>query len=610
MRRGGHTAISRNGSNAMTKKSTRRAQSVVPFGVGAMVEFEGETLMAAGLDEWPVDAQRIRDDRLAALLAKDHFRVPPGEMEEGWGNTSSPMPYVRFPQWHFCPRCRVLRRLGLFDRTVPSCGNLTSSAKRESTRPCGALPAFRRPKLVPLQFVAVCEHGHLEDFPWNSWAHSEVSGLIDREITCDAAELYLQPTRWSGLAGLHLSCSACGKGRSMIGSVAKSGLRGFECQGAMPWLGRTANDADAERSGHKCARAMQGMHRGASNIYFPTAISSILLPTYSTKLMRLLESKEVRESLEEARGDDGTIPASAFRMIARLKGVDATQLEDAYQATTREVESCPTEFDGYQTEFRWPEYRSLQETRIGADELLTSRTANIEEYGTRVRDHFAKVVFVERLTETRALTGFSRIYPSTGGPALSRRRTDWLPAFRVHGEGIFVLLDADRVVALGEKSGSRALKVLARAGHNIRLPLPPTASLILIHTLAHLLIKRISYEAGYGASSIRERIYATDRDTEWQMHGLLLYTAAGDADGTLGGLVHLARPGSLDRVLESALEDARWCASDPVCMESKGQGRDSLNLAACHACSLLPETSCELQNRLLDRRLLLDYFGM
>ena len=36
---------------------------------------------------------------------------------------------------------------------------------------------------------------------------------------------------------------------------------------------------------------------------------------------------------------------------------------------------------------------------------------------------------------------------------------------------------------------------------------------------------------------------------------------------------------------------------------AKGQGPDSCNLAACHGCALLPETSCEEFNRFLDRGL-------
>ena len=97
---------------------------------------------------------------------------------------------------------------------------------------------------------------------------------------------------------------------------------------------------------------------------------------------------------------------------------------------------------------------------------------------------------------------------------------------------------------------------------------------------------------------------------------LTAFLGIGDSDGeiagdrTLGGLVGLGRPGSLERAMAGALEDARWCASDSICIESKGQGPDSLNLAACHACALLPETSCEFQNRVLDRGAVKQFFEM
>ena len=42
-------------------------------------------------------------------------------------------------------------------------------------------------------------------------------------------------------------------------------------------------------------------------------------------------------------------------------------------------------------------------------------------------------------------------------------------------------------------------------------------------------------------------------------------------------------------------------SNDPICIESTGQGFRGLSLAACHACTLLPETSCESANCLLDR---------
>jgi hypothetical protein len=66
--------------------------------------------------------------------------------------------------------------------------------------------------------------------------------------------------------------------------------------------------------------------------------------------------------------------------------------------------------------------------------------------------------------------------------------------------------------------------------------------------------------------------------------------------------------GEADRLFQTlikALQNAEWCSSDPLCRESKGQGLGAMNLAACHACALLPETSCVHSNRLLDRALLL-----
>ena len=88
------------------------------------------------------------------------------------------------------------------------------------------------------------------------------------------------------------------------------------------------------------------------------------------------------------------------------------------------------------------------------------------------------------------------------------------------------------------------------------------------------------------------------------MNGVLIYTASGDAEGTLGGLVSQAQVGRLQRLFIDALRRSQWCSNDPVCMESPGRGLDTSNMAACHACVLLPETSCEEGNRLLDRGLM------
>ncbi len=89
------------------------------------------------------------------------------------------------------------------------------------------------------------------------------------------------------------------------------------------------------------------------------------------------------------------------------------------------------------------------------------------------------------------------------------------------------------------------------------------------------------------------------------MAGVLLYTAAPDSEGTLGGLVALGEPAELGFHLRGAIGDAALCASDPLCAEhDPDQDGVTLHAAACHACLFAPETSCERGNRYLDRAVL------
>ena len=118
-------------------------------------------------------------------------------------------------------------------------------------------------------------------------------------------------------------------------------------------------------------------------------------------------------------------------------------------------------------------------------------------------------------------------------------------------------------------------------------------------------MNELIYESGYSSASLRERLYVSTEKNA--MAGLLIYTAAGDSEGTLGGLVRMGRADNFDRVVQSALNKASWCSADPVCMEiggEQGQGPDNANLSACHNCALVPETACEQFNRFLDRGLL------
>ena len=124
---------------------------------------------------------------------------------------------------------------------------------------------------------------------------------------------------------------------------------------------------------------------------------------------------------------------------------------------------------------------------------------------------------------------------------------------------------------------------------------------MLLHSFAHALIRELALECGYTASSIRERIYAASGADAEPMAGVLLYTAAPDSEGTLGGLVSLGEPDQFGPLLRQALERAQLCSSDPLCSEHDPRSDNSVHAAACHACQFASETSCERGNRYLDR---------
>ena len=583
----------------MAERTTRRAQSVVPFGVGAIVEFEDEALMAAGLDIWTEVGPRLNDERLAALLGVKDFREPPPKPEkEEQIPQADWLPYVRFPQWHFCSRCRYLKKAELHAQRRPICDNAHQSPYlRKGQKPCATQPERKRLRMVPLRFLVACPAGHIEDFPWQEWAHAEKGQPLIRGHGCDDPILYFYPSKIGGLAGLFVSCEKCQTRRSLMGTTGPNGLLGFSCEGHRPWLG----EGGKEVCKMPPSQSMFVLQRGASNIYFPIVASSILIPPFSSRVH--VVAKKWEATLMSSRTNGG-LSRDTFEVIARQESVDVEQLIAAVQGDT------PARFsDMDETEFRNAEYAALQQERRDDDDLLMCRPQNMDNYGMPVRGLLASVSLVEKLAETRALTGFNRIDPGAAEPAaLSLKRQSWLPAFRVLGEGIFLQLDISRLEKAADEQRSRLAALLRRIEATGRCRLEVSEELILIHSLAHALIKRLSWEAGYGTSSIRERIYSS-RSSRHRMAGMLLYTAAGDADGTLGGLVQLGKAKTFERVMAGALRDAWWCASDPICRDSMGQGPESLNLAACHACMLLPETSCELQNRYLDRRAMIETFA-
>jgi hypothetical protein len=188
-------------------------------------------------------------------------------------------------------------------------------------------------------------------------------------------------------------------------------------------------------------------------------------------------------------------------------------------------------------------------------------------------------------------------------------RPKWVPAAEMRGEGIFLRLREDLVGAWEERveehehlDALRQAYVRFRRNRGQDASGWPPARYWALHTLSHLLIRQLSLDCGYSSASLTERIYFGA--PEAPAAGILIYTAASDSEGTLGGLVAQGETGRLESLFEHALQGARWCSSDPLCAErSPTEPEEFIHGAACHACLFLSETTCERGNRFLDRSL-------
>ena len=316
---------------------------------------------------------------------------------------------------------------------------------------------------------------------------------------------------------------------------------------------------------------------------------------------------------------------SARNPLARKAAVN--QLAGEYRCTPDEIEQAIRDIDrGYPLYGRTltivdllaDEYRALiseiPDLREDEDFVTEHHTQNWKALGRMLEAGIAqhavnavsRLISVSRLKEIMVLKGFQRVGVDHPVPPDITGEADWLPALELYGEAIFLTLDEALLQrwedndALRNRADEFKRRYVQRAGQgNPEFDVEVTPRFLLCHTLAHLMIHELDAEAGYPAASLKERIYCTAGKEP--MAGILIYVAVPDEEGSLGGLMELAKPERFLRLLTGAFEAAVWCSLDPVCAEQEGHGPDLLNRAACHACSLVPETSCAYGNVLLDR---------
>jgi hypothetical protein len=385
------------------------------------------------------------------------------------------------------------------------------------------------------------------------------------------------------------------------------------CTGERPWLGVYAAEP--------CSLPSRLLVRTASNAYFPQVMSVLSLPDRQDAVVAAVQ--ELWSHLQIVEGSAELAVVRKFPAVAT--GLAPYSDKDVLAAIEKIKSGASTERPVKQVELD-----SLISAPEGFGEDVP---VHPDFHARRLPDHvwrrdsqsdgIAAVVQVHRLREVLALVGFTRFEAQTpdidGEYDTDVRRAElaqdprWFPAVENRGEGIFILLRPEPVKEwLGRDDVVARLESLA-AGHDHWLEGRtskrefPGGPYVLLHTLSHLLIQSLAMRCGYPASSIRERVYS---DAQGERYGLLLYTGSPDAEGTLGGLVEQAR--HIEDHLAQALSMAALCSNDPICAQhAPRDGLESRWLlgAACHGCTLVAETSCEMRNDYLDRALVVPILG-
>ncbi|MEV6307618.1 DUF1998 domain-containing protein [Streptomyces sp. NPDC051840] len=575
--------------------SVRRAQMITTYGVGSMVAVDNESFMVTGTDSWNVtDAPTIFEHRLARVLGVKSFRLPPAS-----DDTSKDGVHVRrFPLWHSCPKCTVLQHVRRFN---------SPAGKNE----CGECEE----DLVPSRFVMACAKGHIDDFPYWKWVHRK--NRREGETGLCGGEMRLRTTgKTASLRSILISCTCGVPEVSMEGAFSRNALSDLKvfCTGKRPWL----KDASID----PCSERPRTLQRGSSVAWQPIVRTALSIPPYSDEhFVKLQADLDALRELHQAGNEQGIeiyLKAIAMREKYEFSAAKVIALLEAENHEEADSEG-ETSSDSAFVRLRKQEYERLvagqsekgtgREDQFVCEHPFSSPTA-LTSLGV------TGPMLVKRLREVRALKAFSRVdtpenRTDVHEAALSLEELDWLPAMEVQGEGVFLRLDEERleswahdvaVAARADRVRSNHLRTTReRAQDPDSVPdSPATPRMLLLHTLAHALINEWSLDGGYPAASLRERLYAGDG-----MAGILICTATSDSAGSLGGLVAQGEPQRLRSSLDAALDRACWCSTDPLCIESEGTGAGGLNMAACHACVLLPETSCEYGNGLLDRALLI-----
>lgn len=603
----------------------RRSQFLTTYGPGAIIEgINGPRVILSPEISKVFDRVNdltrfdITDQRLSqGLLEGAGILRLPSNAELGRPETDGLYRTRRFPSWSLCTAHNILYRKSQDDnKSCPKCPEHKDNGE-----------AWRVASRQAIRFVRACPDGHLDDVDW--------VGIVNH-LREDCIPPYLLWHGSGALKNIFIECPIC-KGKINLGIAYTNS---WKCSGRFPE--KEPPGAGIFRS--ECTKESRIIQRGAANLRIPEIVSSLVIPHCDTNLHRILQMSVIYDTLLNHITHPFTSKKEfletlnifvqrkklLYETISQLENYDEEEIFNAIRQVLN-LNIPQSVYDLRREEFHAllhaAEHGHPPEKPKGA-----FKVPNFEVQLSRVRFPVSwgrlsfRVTPISRLRVIMVQNAYRRIPAgkiteakpvSTAFELPSEPGRKWYIGSELSGEGIFIDLNLNsnpenNPLLTGEVAGSwqNAWKypkeylqdnLISGDRHQFH-PL-----FVWWHTLAHRLINALSVDSGYSSAAIRERIFLdVNEDTGQADGGLLLYTAQPGGDGTLGGLIALVP--EFERVLERALNNLDTCSNDPLCGEEQfGKGR--YNGAACYACALVSETSCEHRNMSLDRKLLLEGLG-
>ena len=572
--------------------------------VGAIVRGPDYLMTVKDIREWtdrqgnPAGEPILYVDQVrAALGISQELREPPvaGEMQNGQVEGVC-VPALRFPSWMRCPSCGLMhykpwKGLAMGDR--PRC-------QERDPKKCP-----KRPEVEQVQWILVHEAGHMADVPWHFLAHFEASKQEQNQCRSDWANPYLRLID-KGASNRRLRCERCSSEAAFRDKLQLP----YGDRRQQPWIKQSA-DATAGTA--------LVMEINDARVHAAETCNALVIPPESrirkgSVVDRLYRSSQRRRQIEQARtplARKATLRQVASELRCNVADIERAQMEIAngypnYGKSVTQGLLLESEYQAF--------LEDIPDMADDEDFVTWHYTGAWKSTSQRLPEQgkpqgivaaVSHLIAVNRLKEIMVLKGFKRLgQDGLLVPPDIIGKSDWLPALELYGEGVFFTLDEDmlRQWESNPPVSRRAVdfqRRFARTGLRFNPEVIVTPRFLLLHTIAHLLIRQLETQAGYPAASLKERIYCTAG--RLPMSGILVYVAVPDIVGSLGGLAELAAPERFLPLLSSVFDHAEWCSLDPVCSEHEGQGPSLLNRAACHACALVPEPSCAYGNVLLDR---------